>query len=195
MFRPYSTMKQVAELAGEPESDHPRTACPVATKFILSMEIQMNHNQQRELSKLVPVLKNSRKPKRSKERLDFLVEKAIRKYAQESLRESGAYAAAATIRDEPDTQQAGELARQFAPTLREGIPRELRTKSESRRLSAARAAETAASATRALSESDPTLQDNAAQYAAYAMSHWTLATQKDIVRETIALMTDMLAMK
>ena len=194
-FKPYSTMKQVAKLAGEPETHHPRTACHVATKFVLATELQMNREQQRKLQEIVPLLKNTRKPKLSQKRLAFLAERAVRKYAQESLKEAGTHAASAAVRDEPDIQRAGELARRFGANLKGEVPREFRTKLEGRKVAAARSAEHAAKAAKYLSESDPTLQDNAAQATAIAIEQWALATRNDFVKETVALLTNMLSVK
>ena len=125
-FTLYSTMKQVAALAGEEPSDHPRTACAAATAIVLTAETFMDRDQQRRLQAAVPTLKNSRHPKALRNRLEFLTERAIRKYALEALLAAGSNAGAAAIRDEPSTTRAAALAKQFGDNLAKEVPADIK---------------------------------------------------------------------
>ena len=189
-------MKEVAALAGEEPSDHPRTACAVATTFVLAAELFMDRDQQKQFREIVPVLKGSRNPKAFQARLEFLVERTVRKYALESLSIAGAHAAAAVIRDEPDTHRAASLAGEFAANLLADVPPKIQTAYQGRKLAAARACTSAAKTASNLREDDPTLRLNAANRAAEAIFHWAKAANNhSTVRETLALLRELVNLR
>ena len=194
-FTMHSTMKQVAALAGEEPSDHPRTACAAATAIVLTAETFMDHDQQRTLQAAVPTLKNSRRPTALRNRLEFMTERAIRKYALEALLAAGSNAAAAAIRDEPSITKAAALAEQFGDNLANALPADIKNPQDSRKLSAARACRTAARAVGNLEDKDMTSHVHAAQNTAYTLLEWARATKQDPAAETVTLLEDMVKVR
>ena len=190
-FTRFSTMPQVAALAGENPTNHPRTACAAATEMVLSAETFMNKDQEKRLHAAVPILKDSRKPKALRQRLEFLTERALRKYAVEALLAAGSKAAAAALRDEPSTTRAATLAKQFGDTLYKTVPADIKRAQDSRKLTAARACRYAEKAVRCLENEDPTTQLNAAQKTAWTLLEWAQSTKQDPGAETVAILENM----
>ena len=191
-FTLYSTMKQVAALADEEPSDHPRTACAVATAMVLTAETFMDRGQQRRLQAVIPTLRNSRRPRALPNRLKFLAERAIRKYAPEALLAAGSNAGAAAIRDEPSMTKAAALAEQFGNNLAKAVPADIKNAQDSRKLSASRACRSAARTAGHLEHEDMTSHVHVAQNTAYTLLEWARATKQDPAAETVTLLEDLL---
>ncbi len=72
----YCVMEAVSKAACEPFSDHPQTACPVLTSFMIRLNDSMNDDERCQLKPYVSKLLNTRDGKSSK-RLEILVHTAV----------------------------------------------------------------------------------------------------------------------
>ena len=184
-FAPYATMKAVAKIAGEPPTDHPRTACEAAARFINSAEITMSNAAQRKLRALVPELIDTRTPDATHARLTYLADRSIRKWTAEALRAVGKTGIAQVIEQEPSLTRAAALAEEMAQNLRTAESKRLRTTGD--------VASTAAKAVRLLSDPDETLRNQAAERSASTTYAWSIVTRKNMTTEVIETVRAMLA--
>ena len=186
-FSPYSTMKNVARAAGEEPHDHPNTACPAVAIFINNAELTLSRSAQKDLAPLVPELVGSRRPKATRARLEFLAERAVRKWTPEALAAIGKTGIASVIRDEPSLRRAANMADEMATALH---------RAEGKRSRAA--GDTARAAMRAvqmLDETDWTLMDLAAQKSAFALRPWSIATHGRMETEILAAVRELLTIR
>ena len=190
---PDGTMLEIARLAGQEPTFLPRGVCHAVANFISSAELQMSKPQRRSLWALIPQLQNSANPHLHRARTIFFADTAMRRYATAALRAAGNPTAAAILRDEPDLGVAAALARTIATDMDASVPLTPASRAHHSTLLAVRAVRAAAKAAEHLRSEDPSVHQLAADQAAFAMSAWAQVTRSDAPAETIALITQVLA--
>lgn len=185
IFSPYSTMKNVAQAAGEGPTSRPQTACPAAATFINSAETATSHGEHKELAQLVPEVVDSRNPDATRARLEFLADRAVRKWTPEALAAISKTGIAQAIREETSLRRAANLADEMASSLYRAQGKRARAAGDTARA--------AAKAVRVLDENDWTFNDLTAQNSAHALYPWSIATQKHMAREVLVTVRELLA--